>query len=50
MVAFNEPVVHARVVTLYFQSGIRCHGLKNEVVVTVRAKLITKKSSKVSPA
>jgi hypothetical protein len=46
----NVPVVHARVVTLHFQSGIRCYGLENKVVIAVWAELVTKKHSKVSHA
>lgn len=46
----NVPVVHARVVTLHFQSGIRCYSLENKVVIAMWAELVTKKHSKVSHA
>jgi hypothetical protein len=45
--AFYIPVVHARIITLHFQSCIRSHGLEHEVVVAVWAELVTKKAESV---
>lgn len=48
VVPLSVPVVHARIVTLHFQSRIRCQGLEDEVIIAVRAELITKNPSNVS--
>jgi hypothetical protein len=43
LVLGDTPVIHAGVVTLHLERCLWCHGLEDEMVVTVGAVLVTER-------